>query len=227
MGQDDMILVFWMLTFKPTFSLSLFTFIKRLFSSLLSTIRVVSSAYLRLLIFLLAILIPACALSSPAFRMIYSAYKLNKQGDNIQPWHTPFPIWNQSVVPRRVLTVASWPAYRFLRRQVKWSGILISLWIYHSCCDAHSQSDLQDGGGIGWGDHFIPHKFIKRWFECWATSTKQLLNTGGGHQATQKGSPFSWKGGRTKYKRQKERQKVRDGDLPWGGSREGGEASTQ
>ena len=30
---------------------------------------------------------------------MYSAYKLNKQGDNIQPWLTPFPIWNQSVVP--------------------------------------------------------------------------------------------------------------------------------
>ena len=29
--------------------------------------------------------------------MMYSAYKLNKQGDNIQPWRTPFPIWNQSV----------------------------------------------------------------------------------------------------------------------------------
>jgi len=27
--------------------------------------------------------------------MMYSAYKLNEQGDNIQPWHTPFPIWNQ------------------------------------------------------------------------------------------------------------------------------------
>ena len=43
---------------------------------------------------------------------MYSAYKLNKHGDNIQPWHTPFPIWNQSVVPYPVLTVASWPAYR-------------------------------------------------------------------------------------------------------------------
>ena len=40
---------------------------------------------------------------------MYSAYKLNKQGDNIQPWCTPFPIWNQSVVPYPVLTVASWP----------------------------------------------------------------------------------------------------------------------
>ena len=97
MGLDSMILVLWMLSFKPTFSLSSFTYIKRLFSSLLSAIRVVSFAYLRLLIFLLAILIPACASSSPAFHMMYSAYKLNKQGD--KPWCTPFPIWNQSVVP--------------------------------------------------------------------------------------------------------------------------------
>ena len=51
-----MILVFWMLSFKPTFSLSYFTFIKRLFSSSsVSAIRVVSSVYLRLLIFLLAV----------------------------------------------------------------------------------------------------------------------------------------------------------------------------
>ena len=50
-------LFFWMLSFKPTFSLSSSTFSKRLFSSSLSAIRVVSSAYLRLLIFLPAILI--------------------------------------------------------------------------------------------------------------------------------------------------------------------------
>ena len=54
MGPDAMILVFLMLSFKPIFSFSSFTFIKRLFSSWLSVIRVVSSAYLRLLIFLLA-----------------------------------------------------------------------------------------------------------------------------------------------------------------------------
>ena len=45
-----------------------------------------SSAHLSLLIFLLAILNPACASSSPAFLMMYSAYKLYKQGDNIQPY---------------------------------------------------------------------------------------------------------------------------------------------
>jgi len=100
MGLDAMILVFWMLSFKPTFSLSSFTFINRLFSSSsLSATRVVSSAYLRLLIFLLAILIPACASFSTGFFMMYSASKLNKQGDKIQPRHTPFPIWNQSVFP--------------------------------------------------------------------------------------------------------------------------------
>ena len=86
MGPDAMIIVFWILSFKPIFSLSYFILIKRLFSfSSLSAIRVVSSAYLRLLIFLPAILIPACASSSPAFLMMYSAYKLNKRGDHI-PW---------------------------------------------------------------------------------------------------------------------------------------------
>ena len=57
--------------------------------------------------------------------MMYSVYKLNKKGDNIQPCQTPFTIWNQSI-PCLVLTVASWPAYRFLRRKVRWSDIPIS-----------------------------------------------------------------------------------------------------
>ena len=130
MGPDAMVFVFWMLSFKPTFSLSSFTFIKRLFSSSsLSAIRVVSFAYFRLLMLLPAILIPACASSSPAFLMMYSAYTLNKQDDNIQPY-TPFPIWNVSV-PCPLLTVASWPAYRLLKRQVRWSGTPISFRILH------------------------------------------------------------------------------------------------
>ena len=80
-----------MLSFKPVFSLSSFTFIKRRFSSfLLSAIRVVSSAYLRLLIFFLPILIPACESSRLAFHVMYSAYKFNKQGDNTQPCNS-FP----------------------------------------------------------------------------------------------------------------------------------------
>ena len=95
MGLDAMILIFWMLNFKPAFLLSSFILIKRLFSSsALYAIRVVSCAYLRLLILPLAILIPACDSSSLAFHMMYSAHKLNKLGDNIHPWHTPFQILN-------------------------------------------------------------------------------------------------------------------------------------
>ena len=60
---------------------------------------------------------------------MYSAQKLSKYDDNIQPWRIPFPILNQ-FVPCLVLTVASWPAYRFLRLQVSWSGIPISLRIF-------------------------------------------------------------------------------------------------
>ena len=123
MGPGAMILVFWMLSFKPNFSLSSINFIKRLFSSSsLSAIRVVSSAYLRLLIFFLAILIPAGASSILAFPTMYSVCKLNKHGDNIQPWCTPC----------LVLTVPSWSALRFLRRQVGWPNNPISLRIFHS-----------------------------------------------------------------------------------------------
>ena len=130
----------WMLSFKPTFPLSSFAFIKRIFnSSSFSTISVVLSAYLRLLIFLPATLILACASSSPVFLMMYSAYKLNKQGDNIHPWHTPFLIWNQSLVPCPALLVASWFAYRFLKRQVRWCSIPISFRIFTVYCDPHSQ----------------------------------------------------------------------------------------
>ena len=103
MGPCTMILGFWLLSFKPGFS-----------------IRVVSSVYLRLLISLLAILIPTCDSSRPEFLIMYSACKLNKQGDNTQPWCTPFPVRNQSVVLCLVLTIASWPEYSFLMRKVRW-----------------------------------------------------------------------------------------------------------
>ena len=140
MGPDAVIFVFWMLTFKPSFSLSSFTFIKRFFSSSSPyAIRVVSSAYLRWLIFLPAILIPTCASSSSVFLMMYSAQKLNKQGDDIQPWRTPFPIWNQSVVPCPVLTLLPDLCIGFSRGR---SGRLIfsSLSEFSTVsCDPHSQ----------------------------------------------------------------------------------------
>ena len=88
--------------FWASFFTLLFTLIKRLFSSSsLSAINVISSAYL--MKFLLAILILTHASSSLAFCMMCSAYKLNKQGDSIQPWCTPSPNLNQSVFPCSIL----------------------------------------------------------------------------------------------------------------------------
>ena len=127
MGLAAMILVFLNIEFQARFFILVFHPHQELFSSLsLSAFGVVSSTYLRLLIFLLAVLIPAWTSSSTAFGLMYSAYKLNKQVDNIWPWHFPFPILNQSSVPCPVLTVASCPAYRLLKRQVRLSDIPIS-----------------------------------------------------------------------------------------------------
>ena len=87
MGPDAIILVFWMLSFRPALPLSCFTYITRLFSSsLLSAIRVVLT----------------------------------------------------------VLTVASWPEYRFLKRHVRWSGIPISLRIFHSLLWSTQSKALAD-----------------------------------------------------------------------------------
>ena len=118
---DAMIFVFWMLSFKPTFSLSSFTFI-----------RVVSSAYLRLLIFLPAVLIPACVSSSPTFLMMYSANKLNKQGDNIQPWCAPFPIWNQSVVACLLVHVLLAHTWSKNSPTTCFNGVEFSLFSYYN-----------------------------------------------------------------------------------------------
>ena len=122
MGLDDTILAFWMFSFKPTLSLSSFTIIKSFALSHKGCVIWVSEV---------VGIIPGNLDFSLEFYMMYSASKLNKKGDNIQPWCTPFPVWKQSVVPCPVLTVASWLACGFLRRQVRWSGILISWRIFY------------------------------------------------------------------------------------------------
>ena len=119
MGPGAMILVFWMLSFKPDFYSLLWPSSRDSLVPLHFLPWAVSPAYLRLLIFLLAMLIPAFDLTSLTFHIMYSTWKLKKQDDNIQLCYTPFSILNQSIVPCLVLTVDSWPAYRFLRRQVK------------------------------------------------------------------------------------------------------------
>ena len=90
MGPEAMIFVFWMLRFKPAFSLSSFTFIKRLSSSSsLSAIRVMSSAYLRLLIFLLAISLPVnknpSKIYALKFTLIWNKY-MEMLSDYIVSW---------------------------------------------------------------------------------------------------------------------------------------------
>ena len=137
-GPDAMIFVFWMLSqiFHSPLSLSSRGFLAPLHFCHKGGVICISEV----IDFLLAILIPACVSSSPVFLMMYSAYKLNKQCDNMQPWRTPFPIWNQSVVPCPVLTVASWPSYRFLKRQVRDGLVFPSLSEFSTVyCDPHSQ----------------------------------------------------------------------------------------
>ena len=131
MGLDAMILVFWMFSFKPVLHSPLSPSSKDSLVPLLFLPLEWCHLHIRLLMFVPAVLIPACESTSPTFHMMYSAYKLNKQGDYIQPWCTPFPILNQSIIQCPFLTVASWAAYRFLRRQVRRSDIPISLRIFH------------------------------------------------------------------------------------------------
>ena len=129
MGPDAMILVFWMLSFKPSFSLSSFTFLKRFFSSFLFAF-----CHKGGVIYISEVIdISPDNLDSNLFfiqpGISHDALCIQIK---LQPRRTLFPIWNQSVVPYPVLTVASWPEYRFLRRQVRWSGIPISFRIFHS-----------------------------------------------------------------------------------------------
>jgi len=89
MGSDAMIFVFLKLSFKPAFFTLLFHFHQDALQSLFAfcheaeTQKPGGICISEVLIFLPAILIPACVSSNLAFRMMYSAYKLNKQGDNI------------------------------------------------------------------------------------------------------------------------------------------------
>ena len=118
--------------FKPTFSLSSFTFIKTLFSSSSSATRRSFFYHLHFWsywYFSWQSYSRLCFIEPDVSHDVL-CIKLNKQGDNIQYWLMPFPVWNQSEVPCPVLTVVSWPTYRFLRRHVRWSYIPTCLRIF-------------------------------------------------------------------------------------------------
>ena len=129
---------------------------------------------------------------------MYSAYTLNKQCDDVQPWHTSFPIWNQSIVPRWVLTVASWHAYRFLRRQVKCSGIPNSWGFSTVCCHLHKGFSVSTKQTFFWNSlaffydpkdvgnqPLVPLSFlnpawtsgISRFMDCWSLAWRILSIT--------------------------------------------------
>ena len=106
--------------------------------------------------------------------MMYSTYKLNKEGDNIQPRYSPFPILNQSIVP---CLVASWPAYRFHRRQVGWSGIPISK-NFPVCCDPHKGFSVVNEAEV---DVFLE-------FSCFFYDSTDVGNLISGSSASSKSS---------------------------------------
>ena len=112
---------------------------------------------------------------------MYFAYKLNKQGDNIQPWFTPFLIWNQSVSPCLVLTVASWPAYRFFWRQGRWSSLL----------EDFSTVVIHTIKGFGIIDKTTVDVFLE--FSCFFDDPADIGNLISGSSAFSKSSLNIWK----------------------------------
>ena len=116
--------------------------------------------------------------------MMYSAYKLNKQDDNIQPCETPLPIWNQAVIPCLLLTVVSWTAYRFLRRQIRWSCIPMS-WRIFQFVVIHTVEgfDVVNKAEV---DVFLE-------LSCFFSDPKDVTNLNSGSSAFSKSSLNIWK----------------------------------
>ena len=131
--------------------------------------------------FLLSILIPDCKSFSPAFLIMCSAYK--------QTWwqqtacHTPFSILNQSIVPYRVWTGASWLTYRFLRRQVRWSGISTSFKSFPQFVMIHTVKDFST---VNETDVFLV-------FPCFLYYPTDVGNLISGSSAFSKPSEDLWK----------------------------------
>ena len=106
-----------------------------------------------------------------------------KQGNNIQPWHTPFPIWNQSIALCPVLTATIGPTYRFLRKQVRWSGISSLEQFSTVCCDPHKDFSVVNEGEV---DAFLD-------FSCFFYDPMDFGNLISGSSAFSKSSLSIWK----------------------------------
>ena len=109
------------------------------------------------------------------------------------PWI--HPTWSSCIIPFLYLTRLNLPIFSLIEK-LKFTITNYSLkkWNTKQQCGNFLVSELfiilagrsQDGRGVGLGEHFLPHKFIKRAFKSRVNSTKQLLNAGRGHQAPRK-----------------------------------------
>ena len=112
-----------------------------------------------------------------------------------------FQSWTGPVVPCPVLTVASCPAYRFLRRQVRWSGIPISLRIFKTKTKTNKQTKKTKKKSFP--VCFDPHKgfsivneaqvdvFLE--FLCFFYESTRIGNLISGSSAFPKSSWYIWK----------------------------------
>jgi hypothetical protein len=129
--------VFCRFNLRPTlsllFSLLFLThFISPITSSFLSTIRVVSSAYVMVFIFHVTFLTP----TPPPDFVMYSLYRINRTGDKMQPYLTPFWIGYHSVVPWSTCSLAPYSVCRYHINTVICLVILTLLMLFHifRCC---------------------------------------------------------------------------------------------
>ena len=100
----------------------------------------------------------------------------NKQGGNIQPCCTPLPIVNQSVASWKVLTATSWHACRFLRSQVMWFGIPISLRIFHSVLWSTQSKAFTQSMKQMFFWNYLDFSMIQRMLAIWSVVPLPSLN---------------------------------------------------
>ena len=126
------------------------------------------------LLFHLAILIPACDSSSPAFRM-YSAYKLNKQDDNI-PWCTLFPNFGSVCCSMSSLNCCFLTCTQVLQEagKVVWYSHLLKN--YPVCCDPHKGFSI-----VNEAEMFFWNSFAFSMIQCtlaiWSLVPLPFLNS--------------------------------------------------
>ena len=186
--HHDLNSFFLMLIFKP----ALFTLLVHphqealLFLFNLLRLELLSSGYLRLLIFLLEILIPVCDSSSLAFHMMCSAYNLNKQCGNIQPCCTTFPILNQSVS----CFISSYPCCFLTCIQVSQEGGMV-IWYLHLFKHFPQFAVIHTVKDFSTVNEAKVYAFLELpWFLCDPKNVRNLIS---GSFASLKPSLYIWK----------------------------------